>query len=123
MTTLTIEQMAESLSALLAQRLRVCGPTLEVRVNRANARLPRTVRKAARQLVAAHQIAQSPKLRAQLDPDALGHAYHICFAYLRNLNRAQRRRTVILDTAARIAFALLAVIVLWVSVLHGRGFV
>jgi hypothetical protein len=36
---------------------------------------------------------------------------------------AQRGRTVILDPAARIAFALLAVIVLWVSVLHGRGFV
>ena len=49
MTTLTIEQMAEILSALLAQRLRVCGPTLESRVNRASARLPRTVRKAARQ--------------------------------------------------------------------------
>lgn len=123
MTTLTIEQMAESLSALLAQRLRVSGPTLESRVNRASARLPRAVRKAARQLVAAHQIAQSPKLRAQLDPDALGRAYHICCAHLRNLNRAQRRRTVILDTAARIAFALLAVMVLWVSVLHWRGFV
>ena len=123
MTTLTIEQMAESLSALLAQRLRVSGPTLEVRVNRASARLPRAVRRAARQLVAAQQIAQSPKLRAQLDPDALGHAYHMCSAYLRNLNRVQRRRTVILDTAGRIAFALLMGIVVWVSVLHWRGFV
>jgi hypothetical protein len=81
------------------------------------------VRKAAGELVAAHQIAQSPKLRAQLDHDAIIRAYDLCYAHLHGLNRAQRRRGVILDTAARIAFALLAVIVLWVSVLYWRGFV
>ena len=72
MTTITIDQMAESLSALLAQRLRVSGPTLAIRVQRAKSSLPRPVRRAALELVAAHQIAQSPKLRAiapQLRPD------------------------------------------------------
>ena len=123
MTTITIEQMAENLSALLAQRLKISGPTLAVRVKRANFRLPRHVRKAAAELVAAHQMAQSPKLRAQLDHDAIYRAYDLCLAHLLGLNRAQRRMSAILDTAARVAFALLAVIVLWVSVLHWRGFV
>ena len=123
MNSITIEQMVDSLSALLSQRLNVSGRTFDIPVKRANSRLPRQVRKAAGELVAAHQIAQSPKLRAQLDHDAMIRAYDLCYAHLNGLNRAQRRRGVILDTAARIAFALLAVIVLWVSVLYWRGFV
>ena len=122
MTTITIDQMAESLSALLSQRLKVSGPTLAICVQRAKSRLPRPVRRAALELVAAHQIAQSPKLRVQLDHEALSRAYDLCYAHLYGLNRAQRRSGLILDTAARIAFALLAVMVLWVSVLHWRGF-
>jgi len=123
MTALTIEDMTAKLSALLSQRLNVSGRTLDTRVNRAKWRLPRPVRKAAGELVAAQNLAQSPKLRRQLDQDALIRAYDLCDAHLRGLNRAKRRKGVILDTAARIAFALLAVIVLWVSVLHWRGFV
>ena len=58
----------------------------------------------------------------KLDHEALSRAYDLCYAHLYGLNRAQRRSGLILDTAARIAFALLAVMVLWVSVLHWRGF-
>ncbi len=123
MTQLTIEQMTAKLSALLTQRLNVSGRTLDIRVSRARWRLPRPVRQAAAELVAAQHLVQSPKLRRQLDQDALNRAYDLCDAHLRGLNRAKRRKGVILDTAARIAFALLAVIVVWVSVLHWRGFV
>ena len=123
MGTMTIEEMADSLSVLFGQRLKVYGPTFDIRVQRAKARLPRSVHRAALEVAAAHQIAQSPKLRVQLDHDAIASAYDLCFTHLRGLNRAKRRKGVILDTAARIAFALLAVIVLWVSVLHWRGFV
>lgn len=123
MTAQTIEEMADKVSTLLAQRLRVSGPTLEIRVKRAKSRLPRPVRQAAADLVAAHQIAQIPKLRMQLDHDALGRAYTLCHSHLHGLNSAQRRRGAVLDAGARIAFAMLTVIVLWVSVLHWRGFV
>ena len=123
MTQLTIEQMTAKLSALLTQRLNVSGRTLDTRVSRGRWRLPRPVRQAAAELVAAQNLVQSPKLRRQLDQDALSRAYDLCDAHLRGLNRAKRRKGVILDTAARIAFALLAVIVVWVSVLHWRGFV
>ena len=77
--------------------------------------------RAALEVAAPHQIAQSPKLRLQLNHNAK--AYDLCFAHLQGLNRAKRRKGVILETTARIAFALLAVIILWVSVLHWRGFV
>lgn len=123
MATITIEQMAENLSALLAQRLKVSGPTLEICFKRASSRLPRQVRKAAGEVVEAYKIAQNPKIRVQLNHDAISNAYDLCYAHLRGLNRTQRRRGLILDSSARIAFAMLAVIMLWVSVLHWRGFV
>jgi hypothetical protein len=123
MTQLTIKDMTNNLSALIAQRLNVSGRTLDVRVNRAKWRLPRPVRRAAGELVAARHLAQNPKLRRQLDHDATKRAYDLCYAHLQGLNKAQRRKSLFLDTAARIAFALLAVIILWVSVLHWRGFV
>ena len=123
MTSQTIEEKADKISALLAVRLRVSGPTFESRVKRAKSRLPRPVRNAAADLVAAHRIAQIPKLRVQLDQDALSRAYTLCHTHLNGLNRAQRRKGAVLDAGARIAFAMLVVIVLWVSVLHWRGLV
>ncbi|MBI1170193.1 hypothetical protein GC209_02235 [bacterium] len=123
MSKITIQQMADRVSALMEERLKITGPSLEAKVQRAGRRLPREVREAAEALVAALQLAQNPKLLMQIDDEAVAIAYDICLRHLNGLNRAQRRRGMVLDAAARIAFALLVVGVLLVAVLRWRGFI
>lgn len=123
MSKVSIQQMADRVSALLEQRLKASGPTLEARIKRAGSKLPRKVRDAAEALVQATQMAENPKLMRQIDFEAVAVAYDICVRHLNTVNRADRRRGMLLDAGARIAFALLAVAVLVVGVLYWRGFV
>ncbi len=123
MSKTTIQQMADRVSDLLALRLNVSGPTLEARVKRAGNTLPRPVRDAAEALVQATEMAQSPKLLMQIDPEAVAIAYDICVKHLNTVNQSERRRGLALDIAARIAFALLTVAVLVIGVLRWRGFI
>lgn len=123
MSKVSIQQMADRVSALLEQRLNVTGPTLEVRIKRAGSKLPRKIRDAAEALVQATQMADNPKLLMQIDYEAVAVAYDLCVRHLNTVNQAERRRGMLLDAGARIAFALLMVGVLVVAVLYWRGFV
>ena len=123
MSKVSIQQMADRVSALLEQRLKATGPTLEVRIKRAGSKLPRKVRDAAEALVQATQMCESPKLLMQIDYEAVAIAYDICVRHLNSVDLSKRRRGLLLDAGARIAFALLAVVVLVVGVLYWRGFV
>lgn len=123
MSKITIEQMADRVAALIEERLHIAGATLEAKIRQAGNRLPRPVRDAAEAMVEATQMAQNPKLLMRIDDGAVATAYDICIKHLNGLNRAERRRGLVLDAAARVAFALLAVVVLLVAVLHWRGFI
>ena len=123
MSKISIQQMADRVSGLIDERLKIPGNSLETRLHRAGNRLPRPVRDAGEALVQATQMAQSPKLLMQIDDEAVAIAYDICVKYLNTVNQSARRKGLILDAAARIAFALLVVGVLLVGVLHWRGFI
>ena len=123
MSKVSIQQMADRVSALLEERLKAQGPTLEARIKRAGSKLPRKVREAAEVLVRATQLAENPKLMRQVDFEAVALAYDLCIRHLNAVNRTERRINAVLDAGARIAFALLVVGLLVVGVLYWRGFV
>lgn len=123
MSKISIQQMADRVATLIEERLKITGPSLEAKLQKAGSRLPRPVREAGEVLVSATQMAQSPKLIMQINDEAVAVAYDTCLRHLNTVDRAADRRNLILDMAARIAFALLAVAVLVVVVLIWRGFV
>ena len=123
MSKISIQQMADRVSGLMEQRLKIGGNSLESRLHRAGNRLPKRVREAGEALVSATQMAQSPKLLIQIDPEAVAEAYGICIKYLNTVNLSARRKGLILDAGARIAFVLLTVGILVVAVLYWRGFI
>lgn len=123
MSKISIQQMADRVSGLMEERLNISGNSLETRLRRAGSRLPKQVRVAGDALVAATQMAQSPKLLMQIDPEAVAEAYDTCVKYLNTVNLSARRKAMLLDAGARIAFALLTVGVLVVVVLYWRGFI
>lgn len=123
MSAVTVEQMVNRVSDLLAERLRVKGVTLQDRLAKAGRRLPRKVRDAGEALVQASVMAQSPKLLMQVDHGKLAAAYDICLRHLNRVNPVAARRGMILNIAASIAFSLLVVAGLVVTVLYLRGLV
>ena len=123
MSVVTIQQMADRVSALLAERLRVSGDGLEARLKRAGRRLPLKVREAGERLVQATVMIRNPKLVAQVDDATVALAYDICVRHLSTVNPMAARKGMILDIAARIAFAVLVVAVLFVAVLYWRGMI
>ena len=123
MSIVTVQQMADRITALLGERLRVKGDTLEVRLARAGRRLPFKVREAGAVLAKATVMIRNPKLMSQVDDEMVAQAYDICVRHLTSINPAAARSGMVLDIAARIAFALLIVALLFVSVLYWRGMI
>lgn len=121
MGAVTTQQMADRVAALLEQKLRVRGPTLADRVRRAGRRLPRRVRLAAAVLVQAGEMAGNPRLMYQIDPAVVAEAYDICVRHLGGVDRADRRRGVMVGIAGSIAFSLLAVAGLLAGVIWWRA--
>lgn len=123
MGVLTVQQMADRVSELLAEKLRVRGDTLERRLRKAGRRLPRRVREAAAALDQATAMTRNPKLLHMVDERRLALAYDLCLAHLNRVDPKAARRNLILDMAARMAFALLVVAVLLIATLYWRGLV
>ncbi len=123
MSRVTVQQMADRVSGLLEERLHVRGDTLDDKLRRAGRRLPRRVRDAGAALATATQMLGNAKLMYQVDDETVAVAYDICVRHLTTVNSGAARRGLILDMAARIAFALLVVAVLLVAVLYWRGLI
>lgn len=116
----TITQMADRVSELIALRLRIKG-RLEVQVPRTRRLLPKAVFAAAEAMVEAQEMARNPKFIARIDEEAVATAYDILVRHLNGVDRGARIKGLLLDIAARIAFALLVVGLLWLAALYWLG--
>ena len=123
MGAVTIQQMADRVSALLEQKLGVRGRTLDERIRKARWRLPRAIRAEARFLETAAAQAQHPKLRVQIDEGRVARAHDACVRFLQSVDRAARRRAMLLGMASSVAFSIFSVGVLVLVVLYWRGFI
>ncbi len=123
MSAVTIQQMADRVSALLEERLRLRGVGLAEKLARGGRLLPRKVRDAATFLAQAATMAQNAKLLMQIDNNAVAEAYDICLRHLGGVDAGGRRRGVIMGVAASVAFSVLMVTLLLGAVLYWRGFI
>lgn len=123
MSVVTVQQMADRVSELLGERLRVKGDTLEARLKKAGRRLPRKVRDAGAVLVQATQMIRNPKLLHLVDDAVVAEAYDICLRHLNTVNPNEAMKTLVLGIAAHIAFSLLVVGALVVATLYWRGLI
>ena len=122
MSAVTIQQMAERITALMEQRLRVKGKDLHEKLRRGGRVLPRRVRAAAVQLADAAERSQNPKLLLQIDEAAVVAAYDVCSKHLSKIDAGHRRTTGVLRTASSIVISLMLVVLIVIGVLHWRGY-
>lgn len=122
MGAVTIGQMADRISALMEERLRIRGRGLAEKLAKGRRALPRRVHAAGETLAQAALMSQNPKLLLQIDEQQVAEAYDICLRHLGPLGRSDRRKGVLLNMAASIAFSLLVLAGLVIGVLVWRGF-
>lgn len=122
MGAVSIQQMAERISALLTERMHIKGRDLGDKLHRAGRRLPRKVRHAAQDLATAAEQSYNPKLLLQISEETVAENYDICHKHLAALNKGHKLRGVLLGLSTSILFSLLAVVALLLGVLVWRGF-
>lgn len=123
MSAETIQQMADRVAALIEVRLGVRGNDLAAKLRNARGRIPAAVRAEAQLLETAAMQAQNPKLLFQIDEAGVIRAYDACIKFLNNVDRAARRRAMLMGMVSSIAFSLFAVGVIFLAVLYWRGFI
>ena len=122
MSAVTIQQMAERVTVLMEQKLRINGRGLHEKLRKGGRMLPRRVRSAAEQLADAAERSQNPKLLLQIDEAAVVVAYDLCSRHLSQIDVGHRRMTAILGTASSMVISLIVVAMLVTGVLYWRGY-
>ena len=123
MSAVTIQQMAERVTAMMEDRLRIRGVGLREKLRKGGRLLPRRVRAAAEQLADAAERSRNPKLLLQIDETAVAAAYDICSRHLGKIDVGQQKLTSVLRTASSMAGSLLVVGFIVIGVLYWRGFI
>ena len=122
MSAVTIQQMAERITALLEDRLRLKGKDLREKLRKGGRLLPRRVRLAAKHLADTSEQSKNPKLLLQIDEATVVAAYDICSKHLSKIDTGHRRVTGILKTASSMVISLSLVAALAIGVLYWRGY-
>jgi hypothetical protein len=116
-----IASVNADLAAMMAERLGVSGRALAVSTRRAGRALPRWVRRDLAFLDQQETLAAHPKLRAFVDAAGAGRAARRVAAHLETIDPAERRKDRILGILAVIAFNVLLLAGIAVTVLAWRG--
>ena len=122
MSAVTIQQMAERITALMEQQLRLKGKDLREKLRKGGRILPRRVRAAAEELADAAEKSQNPKLLLQIDETAVVAAYDVCSKHLSKIDAGYLWTSSMLRTASSIVISLFVVVLLAVGVLYWRGY-
>ena len=88
----SIQQMADRVSGLMEERLRVAGSGLAAKMGKAGRSLPRQVRAAGERLARASMMAQNPRLVIQVDEAQVAEDYDTCLKHLLKVNVWDRRK-------------------------------
>lgn len=112
----------QEVKELLKSHAEVSGD-LAAALGKARRHLPRRIYKQGLRLAEALPLLEHPKLRQTQDEKSLKKAALEVKNHLKAIDRADRRKGRILDILGSIAFSVLVVFVLLLTVLRWRGFI
>lgn len=122
-TTQDIQAKEAQLLELAKEKFGVRAKTLSRAMKKIGRRVPARLHRQAEVLVEAQRLGGHPKLMMQVDSVAIGKAFDEIVAHLETIDVADRRKGVLLNLAAALAFNVLVVVVLVTLVLPWRGLI
>ena len=118
-----LEQLSGKVSEMIGERLRVRGKSLQTRVKKAGRLLPKSVRRAAGELVQAQEMAENPLLAKVVDPDAISRAYQTCVRFLTEIDPVAAKSRARYNMASLVSLQVIIVAVLAIVVMQWRGLI
>lgn len=115
------EARAERLAKLMGEKLDVGGQGLEAKLKRGGRKVPRAVREAGEQLLAAERMAANPKLARQIDDARIAAACDVAERILGRIDPMERRKTLAINWLAGNALNILLVAALALALIAWRG--
>lgn len=122
-TTQDIQAKEAQLLELAKEKFGFRAKTLSRAMKKIGRRVPARLHRQAEVLVEAQRLGGHPKLMMQVDSVAIGKAFDEIVAHLETIDVADRRKGVLLNLAAALAFNVLVVVVLVTLVLRWRGLI
>ncbi|MEJ6397249.1 hypothetical protein [Yoonia sp. 208BN28-4] len=123
MTAENLETQLNDLQALMAEKLRVRGPTFGAQLRKAGRALPRGVRRDGAYLAQAETLMQNPKLVRMIDQRQADKAHANIVAHLQTVDPADRIKGRVLGILGSISAVLIFTFIVVVYVLVQRGIV
>jgi len=123
MTAETLQNQADEISKLLAEKLRVRGRTLQAQHRKVGRRLPKKLRADIAALLEAQNVIDHPKLGRQVDVEALTKGAARVVEHLQAIDPWERFKDRWLGILGAISAALIITFILVVYVLWKRGLV
>lgn len=116
-----LPKIAEEMSALFRERLRLRGKTLEQQLHQAGRQLPKPIRRDAKTVVDALAVQGNPKLARMVDEKRIARAGENVIAHLQMIDPYDRLKARVLNWLGAIsAFGIiLFVVLLYVAVQRG----
>lgn len=118
-----LEPRAEKLAQLMEERLGLGGDGFAAKLGRAGRSLPRRIRRDGAVIVEALALQAHPKLSRQIDEARLNRAFTHIERYLRAIDPWERRKGLLLNWLAGLAFSLLVVAGLLIAAMRWRGMI
>ncbi len=119
----TLDSRAGEISDQLQTSLGVHGASLEKRAAKAGRALPKSVRRDIDVISNAQALQDNPKLARQIDEREVEKAHRHAKGWLGTVDRAERRKTIALNTLTEIAFRILVVAGLFLAILIWRDLI
>jgi hypothetical protein len=120
---MTYQDKADQLCGLLEEKLGIRGKGLEHKVKNAGRLLPRHVQRKAGVVAEALMMQGSPKMARLVNEAQVNTAFRDCETYLTSVNAWDRKMGKVVGVAASIAFSMIVVAALIVTVLVWRGLI
>lgn len=117
----SIQQMADRVSGLMEERLRVAGSGLAAKMEKGGRMLPRPMREAGERLARAAMMAQNPRLIIQVDEAQVAEDYDTCLRHLLKVNIWDHRKGRVIGLTISILGILIVVAALAGGFAYWRG--
>ncbi len=121
--TKSIQEMAAQVADMMKDRLSIRGADLAGKLRHTGRMMPKHVKREAAFLAETAVLVQSPKLQKLIDRSRVDSAYKTCVDFLETVDRADRRRGIVLGTLAGLTLSLGAVAAMVIVVLIWRGYI
>ena len=122
MSSVAIQQMADRVSGLMEERMKLGGLGLGAKLGRGKRALPKRVRDAAVLIALSAEKAKNPKLLAQIDMGAVSDSYDICVRHLMTVDPGDGRRQYLAGIIGSIGFGVLVMALGIIAFLAWRGY-